>query len=335
MIINRFTKKILKYKIFDIDPYKLRGSTFHGDLIKKRNKIYKNLKKYLTSVNSTTCLLCNKKLMNKNLYFSWKKYKLINCDNCGSTNTNINFKIFKPQFSHNNIEKINFVQKYIKKNFIYRAEKFGKERIEYILSKIKFKNKKIKVLDFACGYGSFLYALKNKKIDGKGLDFDDISVNFAKKMNLLVSKNDLSDENDNTYDLITFFDVIEHLLEPNKIIKTAIKKLKKGGHLLFFTPNLNSLSTILMGSNHNMFSPFDHVCFYNEKSFNFIKKKHNLDLISYEYFGLDIKDYLQMLEAKNKNIKFNKIMRNFSNITQSFIDNAKASNSIRIIFKKK
>ena len=71
-----------------------------------------------------------------------------------------------------------------------------------------------------------------------------------------------------------------------------------------------------MGPDHNMFAVFNHLCFYDNKSLNYLAKKTGFKIIKIDYFGLDIKDYLQMLESKNKNIKFNKILNNLSNTLQ-------------------
>ena len=334
MTFNKHIKNIFKTKIFDVDIYSLRGIDFHKSLLSKRKKNYEKFKNYLSNKNNLLCRLCSAHLNLNNVYYAWKEYKLLNCKKCGSVNTNINFKKFRPEYFHDDINKKIFVNKFIKKNFLYRSKIFGKERIQYIIDKIKKKKNKLNVLDFACGYGSFLHSLKKEKICYKGIDFDIESINFCKKMNLNAEATSIDQEVDNFYDIITFFDAIEHLYNPQKIIFSALKKLKKGGHLVFFTPNLNSLSTALMKFDHNKLSVFDHVCFYNEKSFDFIINKFKLKLISYEYFGLDIKDYFQMLEFKYKNIKFNQILRNFSNLTQTFVDQSKASNSMRIILEK-
>lgn len=334
MIINQYTKKILKSKLFDINIKKLRGNYFHSKLIVNKNFIYKKLKKYLTLRKKIKCLLCGTKLDYKKVFYKWKNYKLLKCGKCGCICTNIDFDHFKPEFFHNLAYKKKYIKKIIGKNFKYRFQNFGNERIKYIFDNIEFKSKKLNILDFACGYGTFLFALKKKNISSKGIDFDDDSIEFCRKLNLNVSKNSIDHEKDATYDLITLFDAIEHLHQPHFFMKKAIKKLKKNGHILLFTPNINSFSNILMGHEHNNFAIFNHVCFYNEQSIKYICKKYNLKLIKFDYYGLDIKDYFQKVEYENRN--FNQdILNEFSNLAQSFVDYSKASNSMRIILKKR
>ena len=91
-----------------------------------------------------------------------------------------------------------------------------------------------------------------------------------------------------------------------------------------------------MKDKHNMFSPFDHLCFYNLETFKFIAKRFDLKLIHYDYYGLDVKDYLQYIESTmKKKIKLNLILNDFSIVMQNFIDSADYSNAFRIILQKK
>ena len=334
MIINKFTIPLIKNKIFDIDVMKLRGKNFHKRMIQNRDNTYKKLKNYLITKDKISCRLCKKKLNHKNLFLKWKKYKLIKCNFCESINTNIDFRRFTPNLYHSTYSKKKFVEKSVKKNILYRAKKYGNERIDYIFKNTKLKKKTTRVLDFACGYGSFLFALKKNNIFGKGLDFDLSSVNFCKSLGLQVSNKDITEEKDHNYDLITMFDVIEHLHNPLQLMLSLVKKLKKGGYIVMFTPNINSFSNIMMGFNHNNFSIFDHVCFYNEKSINYLCKKSKLKLIKVDYFGLDIKDYFQSVDTKYNNLSLNTKLNDYANLTQSYLDYLKISNSMRIILKK-
>ena len=158
-------------------------------------------------------------------------------------------------------------------------------------------------------------------------------LSFVIKKKLNVTLSDINSEPNNFYDLITLFDTIEHFYDPIKEMRSIAKKIKKKSFLLAFTPNIHSLSFELMKDEHNMFSVFDHMNFFNLKSLNYLSDKIGLKIISIEYLGLDIKDYFQFIEAK-KNIKINKLTNKFSNLTQSIIDESKLSNSMRIIFQK-
>jgi 2-polyprenyl-3-methyl-5-hydroxy-6-metoxy-1,4-benzoquinol methylase len=324
-------KNIFGFKEFDINLYHLRPHGFYKNMISQRNHIYKKFKKFLIQSKNSKCLLCKSK--KNQIFLKWKKYNLFLCKNCSLVFTNIDFKKFNPVFFNTDNKKKKINKQQMTSSFNYRLNNFAFERVKYIQENIKLKKNDI-VFDYGCGFGSFLYALKKKKILSKGSDFDQDSINFCKTKKLEVSNLSLENEKNNSIKLITLFDVIEHLEKPINFLKTARKKLKQNGYVLMFTPNIHSLSGKLMGEDHNMFAVFNHLCFYNYNSLSYLAKKTGFKILKIEYYGLDIKDYLQMLESDNKKIKFNKILNNLSNILQSVLDKYSLSNSMRIFFKK-
>ena len=61
-----------------------------------------------------------------------------------------------------------------------------------------------------------------------------------------------------------------------------------------------------------------------------------MKLLRFDYFGFDEKDYIQYIEATFRvRVKLNKIINNFSNIIQTFLDSADCSNALRVIMQKK
>ena len=68
-------------------------------------------------------------------------------------------------------------------------------------------------------------------------------------------------------------------------------KLKKNKFCVIYTPNIHSLSYALMGSEQNTMLPFEHVCFFNKKSLEYLAKKTKFKIHSIETFGFDIMDY--------------------------------------------
>jgi SAM-dependent methyltransferase len=87
--------------------------------------------------------------------------------------------------------------------------------------------KETSFLDLGSGDGSFYHVCKNKnlnifKIDGaEGIDFESDKINFE----------------DETFDLIIFNAVIEHLYSPVNVLKEINRMLKKGSPLIIVTPN--------------------------------------------------------------------------------------------------
>ena len=332
MMKKKYTVDIFnELKIFDININELRSNHFYKNALINRDFYYNKYKKYLNK-NHNSCHLCKNKI--SKIFITFKKYQLRKCLKCDVIFNNLNLKKFQKSdfFKENKVNLKDFKEEMIK-TFNYRKKNFGLERLEYIKKKIFPNQKKINVLDLGCGSGYFLSVLNDNNIKNKGIDLDKSRINFCKSKKLNVELSNLSNEKNNSYDLITMFDAIEHFYNPILELKNAATKLKPKSYILAYTPNINSLSFELMKSELNLFAVFRHICFFNEKSLKYLCKKTGLKIKSIEYFGLDVKDYFQAIEFK-QNIELNSRLKLFADLTQSIIDKQKLANSMRIIFQK-
>jgi len=66
-------------------------------------------------------------------------------------------------------------------------------------------------------------------------------------------------------DVITAFDLIEHLHDPNEFLGICSQKLKAGGKLILLTGNINSISARLSGNNWWYSRYPEHISFISKK----------------------------------------------------------------------
>jgi len=106
-----------------------------------------------------------------------------------------------------------------------------------------------KVLDIGCGTGNFLSHARNNGWDVMGIDFDRNAVNTAKNVFGLsnVEVSDLSDfykkhidSQQVSFDLVTFFDVFEHIDNHVEFLNMINLLLIKNGHIAMSMPYRNS-----------------------------------------------------------------------------------------------
>jgi 2-polyprenyl-3-methyl-5-hydroxy-6-metoxy-1,4-benzoquinol methylase len=155
------------------------------------------------------------------------KQKLYMCSTCG-------FEIFLPPTSGT----VDFYNTVTAEDY-YVKEKW--EHIQGIKDIIKIKPRKL--LDFGCGSGDFLEYLREKtpEISAKGFDYSSdaakiarsrgfhvLSGNFPESLNLPANSN---------FDVITMFQVLEHVSEPDNIILKAKNLLKDNGFLIIGVPD--------------------------------------------------------------------------------------------------
>jgi 2-polyprenyl-3-methyl-5-hydroxy-6-metoxy-1,4-benzoquinol methylase len=99
------------------------------------------------------------------------------------------------------------------------------------------------VLDIGCGYGYFLTYLKNEKnCNCTGLEFNDKAYNTGIENGLTIYQEYIqahAENNAEKYDVVCFFQVLEHISEIDSFMAAAVKTLKKGGKLIICVPNNN------------------------------------------------------------------------------------------------
>lgn len=108
------------------------------------------------------------------------------------------------------------------------------------LPEAKFGN--MKLLDVGCGNGSFLMRAKSQGWDVSGIDFDEAAVDQARNAGLNVIQGEIKPDMfpEKHFDYITCSQVIEHVAEPNLLLKSIYRWLKPGGTFWLATPNFDS-----------------------------------------------------------------------------------------------
>ncbi|MCX8199462.1 MAG: class I SAM-dependent methyltransferase [Sulfolobales archaeon] len=101
-----------------------------------------------------------------------------------------------------------------------------------------------KLLDIGCSTGDLTVYISNKLsiVQMFGVDIDDEALSKAK--GIITYLLDISREKppftENSFEVCTMLDVIEHLENPDHVIKEVYRVLKRGGYLILSTPNLAS-----------------------------------------------------------------------------------------------
>ena len=327
--------KFLKKKNYEINHFKahkFRGKNFYKDFRKDDKLNIKNFIKLCTP-EKIPCRICGSKKVNNNFLNVYKKYSLRECLNCGFIFPNINCK--KIINYENKIYK-NYDQTNLSLNETndkkYRNLKLIKTRFDYCYYQ-NFKNKKKKVLEVGFGQGDFLTYLSKKKVPCFGIEYNKNLVQNAKKLSLDVTFGGIEKLEDNQFDLVVMFDVIEHFVDPIKTLKDIYKKMKKGALLIFYTPNIKSLGFELMHDKQNLIQPFYHLNFFSKSVLEHISKITNFKIIKFETFGLDLIDFFLMKEYQD-GFLYTKHLEKEITIMQSVVDKQKCSNHLRVTFKK-
>ena len=122
-------------------------------------------------------------------------------------------------------------------------------RANYISDRTELKNKQI--LDVACGGGLLAEALSLKGGNVSGVDISDVAIhtaqNHASKENIdinyiLGEAENLLPEKNEHFDVVTCLEAIEHVPDPNQLVKTCSNLCKQKGDVIYSTINRNPKS---------------------------------------------------------------------------------------------
>lgn len=106
-----------------------------------------------------------------------------------------------------------------------------------------------RILDVGCGRGNFSRSIKaRQETTAWGIEYDTRSAKAARAHMDRVIIGDAAVELPKltgTFDCIIFNDVLEHLYDPEAILRTAGKKLTRGGVIVASIPNIRQYHTFL------------------------------------------------------------------------------------------
>jgi 2-polyprenyl-3-methyl-5-hydroxy-6-metoxy-1,4-benzoquinol methylase len=104
------------------------------------------------------------------------------------------------------------------------------------------------ILDLGCGYGFFLDHMSRRGWKVEGVEISIRASRYAREsLGVSVTSHPLprSDWEDERYDVISLFYVIEHLANPLEVLKEAMRLLRPGGWLLLRWPHSTPIAMLL------------------------------------------------------------------------------------------
>lgn len=155
------------------------------------------------------------------------------------------------------------------------------------------------ILDIGSGRGFMLYYLKKyyKYQRTAGTQIAKNAFEFSRnKLGLEIYNRDLLELNfDNfTFDIITIWQVLEHIREPERYIEKAFDLLNSHGKLIIEVPNFNSWSRTLTDEYWLGLDLDYHLNFFTPESLTRLLKKYNFKIKTIHTFSLEYSTFLSV-----------------------------------------
>lgn len=186
----------------------------------------------------------------RNLATTDEQFVVIQCTECGLGRT-------VPQISPNEFSRYypdNFYQikplprNLFRKFFFYQAEARLRRHEKAKVNGLKKIKSQGKILDVGCGMGHFLVEATRAGYDVTGIEYSEIASEYARSVfKLRVITGDFLNYsfNEEQFDIITLWHVLEHFHEPWIILKKIFSLLRPHGLLVISLPNFSSFQARL------------------------------------------------------------------------------------------
>ena len=145
----------------------------------------------------------------------------------------------------------------------------------------------------------------------------------------------------NKFDVITCFELFEHLYDPKYSLKKIYKLLKKNGIFYFTTLNGMGFDIQMLGKHSNSIYPPYHINFFNPKSIELLLKKIGFKIMSIDTPGkLDlsiVENNLSLLEGTKKffmEYVSKKTSKQYKQQFQKYLQENKLSSHMQVVAKK-
>jgi SAM-dependent methyltransferase len=294
------------------------------------------------------CRICkskeNQKLRADNVFGGRDEHNFWECDNCGVI-------YLYPYLSEE--EEKHFYKKEFEKFMSSRvgdhrdwsnAKKHILSNQDQVKRRWKFLENHIsenkRLLEIGCSSGFMMDAFRDAKLDCYGVEPSGEFLEFLKQNGHTVyeSLDELKQNKDIKFDIITHFFVFEHISEPFKFLEDTYKMLNHGGVIIAEIPSSTDVLTSVYNipAFENFYWSIAHHYYYNPKSLEFILNK-----LGYRYEILpeqryDLSNHMTwMMDGKpggqNRfNIFSNQTLESYK---QDLMDNWKCDTVILKIFK--
>lgn len=145
-----------------------------------------------------------------------------------------------------------------------------------------------RLLDAGCATGLFLGVAQDAGWDVEGMDISPFALSKARERGFRVRQGTLPEPSmpSESFDVITLWDVIEHVPDPAAVVRECRRLLRPGGVLAMSTPDAGSLpARILRGKWLGFRSIDEHLYFFSHASMSAMLEREGMRVARYHDVG--------------------------------------------------
>ncbi|MGC4022134.1 MAG: class I SAM-dependent methyltransferase [Cyclobacteriaceae bacterium] len=174
-----------------------------------------------------------------------------------------------------------------------RARTIGEitlKRYDSLLDSFEPYRKNNNMIDVGCGDGHFLDSAKKRGWNVFGTEFTQEAIDVCEEKGIRMTKGPLLEQqySSGTFDVVTSFEVIEHINTPQNEAKIFNTILRPGGIAYITTPNFNSISRNILGPKWNVIEYPEHLSYYTPRTLTQLFEQNNFEKIEISTTGISL-----------------------------------------------
>jgi 2-polyprenyl-3-methyl-5-hydroxy-6-metoxy-1,4-benzoquinol methylase len=247
-----------------------------------------------------------------------KNNKVVKCNSCGHI-----YMIYR--FTESELLKI-YDDDYFKDKYVN-----GNERVEYDYLKdkpniLKFVEKRFEtihkykkpgtILDIGCAMGFYLEYAQKLGWKVYGSEISEYAANFARELlnseNIINKQIEKVEFQNEKFDVITMWLVLEHMVNPVEILTKIRKWLKKEGIIGIKVPNADGVTYRSNLDKWIKQHPEDHMCDFSPNTLERLMNKVGFKLLEVETEGI----YLERVTQEQKIINNEEILKFYTELAK-------------------
>ena len=141
-----------------------------------------------------------------------------------------------------------------------------------------------RLLDVGCATGNFIKAAR-QYFDVKGIDISSFAVEAAIQDGLPAACGTLEEleKTPQSYDIITMFDTLEHVPNPQATLQQSHSLLKKDGIVVISTGDASSVLAKLAGKRWRLMTPPEHLWFFSRRNLGILLERTGFSVLDCVY----------------------------------------------------
>lgn len=207
--------------------------------------------------------------------FDLDGFPIVKCNQCGLiyVNPRISIEANNEYYEFSLTDDHDFLDKHFFETYSIHQKQI--DRYIRMIKKIKLAGR---LLDVGCGNGYFLTHARKSGFQVEGQEISPLFINYChQNLDLTVHSGELDTLNleASSYDVITMFDVIEHVYSPGKLLKECNRLLKPDGILVVTTHDIGNFLAKLYGVKWHMIYPIGHVWYFTHMTLRSLLQKES------------------------------------------------------------